>query len=143
MDTYTNGGPVAATLLPPIPTQTIVGAGLANRHLDKRQRACLAADVIDGVTTLTPSQKQLADLFNVSVRYVQLARNLSPGKRAAILRGFDSLPFAELMNPPRQLSLAGPVIPDMKVIPDIVLENLARAVGPERMLAAACAAESA
>jgi hypothetical protein len=143
MHSYTNGRPAAATLLPPIPTRTIVGAGLANRHLDKRQRACLAADVIDGVVTFIPSQQQLAHIFGVSVPYIELARKLPIGKRTAILRGFDPVSFAELMNPPRQLSLAGPVIPNMKVITDSDLEQMIRAVGLERALAAAVAVEHA
>ena len=113
MHSYTNGGPAAATLLPPTPTRTIVGAGLAHRHLDKRQRACLAADVIDGVVTFIPSQQQLAHIFGVSVPYIELARKLPIGKRTAILRGFDPVSFVELMNPPRQLSLRGPVLPKL------------------------------
>jgi hypothetical protein len=142
MHSYISGGPQAATLLPPIPTPTIVGAGLANRQLDKRQRAILAADVLDGVVRLDPSQKQLAQIFGVSVPYVMIARKLSPGKRAAILRGWDPTPFTELMNPPpRQLSLAGPVIPTMKAITDIDLQNLIRTVGIERALDAAVAVE--
>jgi hypothetical protein len=142
MHSYTNGGPLAATLLPPIPTRTIVGAGLANRHLDKRQRACLAADVIDGVVKLNPSMKQLADIFGVSTTYIELARKLPIGKRAAILRGWDQTSFAELM--PRRSAMLPALITDVKAeIPDIVLENLARSVGVERMLAAAVAVEHA
>ena len=33
MHSYSNGGNGTATLLPPIPTRTIVGASLANRQL--------------------------------------------------------------------------------------------------------------
>jgi hypothetical protein len=140
MQKYSNGG-AAATLLPPIPTRTIVGASLAHRQLDARQRAVLAADVLDGVVTFTPTQAQIALICGVSVPYIMVARKLSPGKRAAILRGWDPTSFAELMNPPRQLSLAGPAIPDMRVITDIDLEHVARVVGVERMLAAAVAVE--
>jgi hypothetical protein len=137
----TNGNGGAATILPPTINKVITGAGLANRRLDKRQRACLVADVIDGVVTFIPSQQQLAHIFGVSVPYIELARKLPIGKRTAILRGFDPVSFTDLMNPPRQLSLRGPVIPDLKVIPDTVLENLARAVGVDRLLAAAIAVE--
>jgi hypothetical protein len=133
MHSYTNGGPVAATLLPPIPTQTIVGAGLANRHLDKRQRAVLAADVLDGTMRLNPSQKQLADIFGVSVVYIAIAQKLSPGRRAAILRGWDPTPFTELM--PRRSA--------MLPAPNLQLEHVIRAVGVERVLEAAVAVESA
>ena len=137
MDTYTNGGPKAATLLPPIPTQTIVGAGLANRHLDKRQRAVLAADVLDGTVRLNPSQKQLADIFGVSVVYIAIAQKLSPGKRAAILRGWDPTSFAELM-PRRSAMLPAP---NGASITNLQLEYVIRAVGVERVLEAAVAVE--
>ena len=111
MHSYSSRGPQAATLLPPITTQTITGASLAHRQLDKRQRAVLAADMLDGLVTFTPSAKQLADIFDVSVPYINVARKLSAGKRAAILKGWDPVSFADLMNPPpRQLSLLGPVI---------------------------------
>jgi hypothetical protein len=113
-----------------------------HRQLTKRQRAILAADVLDGLVTFSPSQKQLADLLDVSVPYINVARRLSAGKRTAILRGWDSVSFTELMSPPpRQLSLAGPVIPNMKVITDADLENLVRNAGIERVLEAACAVE--
>jgi hypothetical protein len=138
--TYTNGGNGAATPLP-LPTQTIVGAGLAHRHLDARQKACMVADVLDGLTQFIPSQKQLSDLFDVSVPYVNIARKLPVGKRTAILRGLDPVSFVELMNPPKQLSLAGPVIPDMRLITDTDLENMVRCLGTERVLEAACAVE--
>jgi hypothetical protein len=147
MHSYISGGPQAATLLPPIPTRTIVGAGLANCHLDKRQRACLAADVIDGLVTFIPSQKQLADLLGVSVPYINVARRLSAGKRTAILRGWDPVSFTGLMNPPpRQLSLVGPVIPDMRMtdttkITNSYLEAVIRAVGVDRTLEVAIGVE--
>ena len=138
----TNGNAGAVTILPPA-TKVITGVSLVHRQLSKAQRAVLAADVIDGLARFVPTNQQVATAFGVSQTYIDIARKLTPGKREAILRGWDPTSFAELMHSPRQLSLAGPAIPDMKVIPDIVLENLARAVGPERMLAAACAAESA
>jgi hypothetical protein len=141
MHSYTSGGPQAATLLPPIPTRTIGGASLAHRQLDKRQRAVLAADVLDGVAAFTPTQAQIALICGVSVSYIVAARKLSPGKRAAILRGWDPTSFTDLLNPPRQLSLAGPVLPDIRVITDCDLEHVARVVGTERMLSAAVAVE--
>jgi hypothetical protein len=141
MEFHLKNGNGGADILPPS-TKTIGGRGLARRKLDPRQKACLVADVLDGVTTFTPSQKQLADLFGVSIPYVELARKLAPGKRAAILRGWDQTSFAELM--PRRSAMLPALITDMKVeIPDIVLENLARSVGVERMLAAAVAVEHA
>jgi hypothetical protein len=103
----------------------------------------LAADILDGVVRLNPSQKQLASIFGVSVTYVAIARKLTPGKRAAILRGWDySTSFAELMTP-RPVALPAP---DPKVIfnteiSDTELENLVRVAGTERVLAAAVAVE--
>jgi hypothetical protein len=134
-----NGNGGAVTILPPT-TKVIRGVSLAHRELDAPQLAVLAADVADRLVTFIPSQQQLARLFGVSVPYIRAAQRLSPSQRAAILRGLDPVSFTDLVNPPR-LSLAGPMIPDLKVIPDIVLENLARAVGVDRLLAAAIAVE--
>jgi hypothetical protein len=125
----------------------ITGASLVHRQLDARQKACLVADVLDGMVTFTPSAKQLADIFDVSVPYINVARRLSAGKRTAILRGRDPVSFTGLMNPPpRQLSLMGPVIPDMRMtdttkITNSYLETVIRAVGVDRALEAAIAAE--
>jgi hypothetical protein len=103
MSSYSNGHGTA--ILPPTTQKVITGASIVHRQLDKRQRAILAADVLDGMVRLDPSQKQLAQIFGVSVVYVAIARKLSPGKRVAILRKWDPTPFTELMNPPpRQLS---------------------------------------
>jgi hypothetical protein len=135
MHSYTNGGPLAATPLP-IPTQTIVGAGLANRHLDKRQRAVLAANVLDGLVTFSPSQQQIAAILGVSVPYIQAARGLAPGKRAAILRGWDPTSFADLVHPQRQLQLKLPA-PNCASVTNLQLEHVIRTVGIERALDAA------
>jgi hypothetical protein len=135
-----NGNGGAVVILPPTP-KVITGASLAQRQLSKRQRAVMAADAIDGVTSLTPTQAQIALICGVSLTYVLAARKLSPGERNAILQGYDVPRFTELLAPSRQLSLVGPVIPDLKAIPDHVLQNIARSVGSERMLAAACAVE--
>jgi hypothetical protein len=146
MHSYSNGN--GAAILPAIDTQVITGRGLAHRELDARQRAALVADVLEGAAVFVPSQAQLAAIFNVSIPYIAVARRLTPGERAAIVRGWNPVSFTKLMNPPRQLSLAGPVIPTMKIsdtteITDIALEGLARIVGPDRMLNAAAAAELA
>jgi hypothetical protein len=131
-----NGGNGATTLIPPT-TKVITGASLAHRQLDKRQRAALAADVISGAVTFTPTQAQIAQIFGVSVPYIQLARKLSPGKRAAILRGWDSTPFTELM-PRRSAMLPAP---NGASITNLQLEHVIRAVGVERVLEAAVLVE--
>jgi hypothetical protein len=126
-----------ATLLPPIPTRTIVGAGLANRQLDKRQRACLAADVLDGMVTFSPSQTQLANLLGVSAPYIIAARRLSAGKRAAILRGWDPTSFTDLVRPQQRQLL----VSNCASITNLQLEHVIRAVGVDRALEAAVQVE--
>jgi hypothetical protein len=85
------------------------GRGLTHRHLDKRQRAVLAADIVDGIVTVQLSAKQVAQLLGVSVPYITLAQQFAPEKRAAVLRGEDSTSFAALLNPPApQPALPGP-----------------------------------
>jgi hypothetical protein len=138
MHTYTNGGAGAA--IPPAVIPTVVGAGLANRHLDKRQRACLAAGVIDGTVEFIPSQQQLAHIFGVSVPYIELARKLSPSKRTGILHGWDPTSFVDLVHPTRQLRLKLPA-PNCASITNSYLETVIRAVGVERVIEAACAVE--
>jgi hypothetical protein len=142
MHSYTTNGNGAATT-PAIHPLTIIGAGLNNRKLSKIQRAVMAADTYDGVLRLNPSQKQLAAIFNVSVTYLTIALGLPPARRAVIMRGEDPVSFAELMNPPRQLSLRGPALPDLRLISDDELETMIRNAGVERVLEAAVAVESA
>ena len=48
----------------------IKGAGIANRHANKRQLAALAAAILAGDADFKPSMRQLAQLFGVSVAYV-------------------------------------------------------------------------
>jgi hypothetical protein len=142
MHTYSNGGAGAATPpVTPVVIPTVVGTGLNNRKLSKIQRAVMAADTYDGVLRLNPSQKQLAAIFNVSVTYLTIALGLPPARRTAIMRGEDPVSFTELMNPPRQLSLAGPVIPNLKMVTDGELETMIRNAGVERVLEAAVTVE--
>jgi hypothetical protein len=105
MDTHTTNGNGSAIA----PRRVLSGRGLTHRHLDKRQRAVLAADVIDGLVTVQLSAKQAAELLGVSVLYVTVAQRLTPEKRAAILKGWDSTSFATLLSPPaQQPALPGP-----------------------------------
>jgi hypothetical protein len=114
-----NGG---AVIIPPTPIGTITGHSLVHRDLNKRQLAVLAANVVDGIVLFIPTQKQLADIFGVSVKYVEVARGLTPLRRAAILKGLDETSFAEL-SPPRQLALKMAIKPE---ITNTELENLVR-----------------
>jgi hypothetical protein len=139
MDQYSkNGNGGAVTILPP--TKTIIGRGLAHRHLDARQKACLVADVLGGLTQFVPSKQQLARIFGVSIPYIELARKLPVGKRIAILRGLDPVSFAELLRPQRQLRLKLPA-PMCASVTNLQLEHVIRTVGVERVLEAAVAVE--
>ena len=135
MSSYSNGHGTA--ILPPTTQKVITGASIVHRQLDKRQRAILAADVLDGMVTFTPSAKQLADIFDVSTPYIAAARKLSPGKRAAILRDWDPTSFADRVHSQqRQLR-----VPNCASITNSYLETVIRAVGVDRVLDAAIAAE--
>jgi hypothetical protein len=91
------------------PRRVISGRGLAHRRLNARQRAVLAADVVDGIVAVQLSAKQVAQLLGVSAPYIALAQQFSPEKRAAILSGKDSTSFVGLLNPPTpQLALSAP-----------------------------------
>jgi hypothetical protein len=138
VDTYTNGSGTA--ILPPITTRTITGASLSHRQLDARQKAVLAADVLNGTVAFSPSQKQLADLLGVSVTYIVAARKLSPSKRTAILKGWDPTSFADLVHSQRQMRLKL-LAPNCASITNLQLEHVIRAVGVERALEAAVQVE--
>jgi len=78
------------------------GRSLVHRDLDKRQLACLAADVLDGRAIFQPTTKQLGNAFGVSTTYIVVATQLSPEKRKAIIAERDSTRFGELLNPPER-----------------------------------------
>jgi hypothetical protein len=119
-----NGG---AVILPPTP-RAIDGRSLAHRQLSKRQRACLAANIYDGQTRLNLTQRQAADLLGVSLSYVRFALALPPDVRVPAN-----------VRPPRRVS--------MKVVNTTISNNdlvkVIRAVGVDRVLEAAVAAEAA
>jgi hypothetical protein len=133
----TNGAGAAS----PETTRVIItGASLAHRALDKRQRAVIAANILDVVWWLQPSQKQLTALLTVSGSYINIARSPSPAMRAAIMAGRDNTPFSALV-PVRQTPLPGIKTINGNGMEDNALIQLARNIGPDRMLAAAIAAE--
>jgi hypothetical protein len=84
------------------------GAGLVHRHLDKRQLACVAANVDEELIRVKWSIAQLAAAFKVSRVYIDLARTFSPEKRQAIIDGRDQTSFAALLAPNAQLALPLP-----------------------------------
>jgi hypothetical protein len=147
MGLHSRNGNGGAFILPPTP-QVITGRSLAHKQLDARQRACLAANVLDGLAKLDPSQAQLAVMFGVSIPYITVARRLSPSQRIAIVRGWDQVSFTELLHPPRQMSLWGPAIPSLRVlttaeVTDSQLAAVIRAAGIERTLNVAAAVDHA
>jgi hypothetical protein len=117
------------------PRRVLSGRGLAHRHLNKRQRACLAADVVDGLVTIQLTARQVSQLFGVSVGYIALAQQFTPEKRAAIMSGRDSTSFVALLNPPApRLALPAPslkVVNWDKANDDALLANV-RAAGINR-----------
>jgi hypothetical protein len=116
--------------------RVISGRGIAHRQLDKRQRACLGADVADGVAVLQLSIRQLARLLGVCEQYIRAAQQLSPHKRGAILSGQDTTSFAVLLTP-SEPTLA---LPAPKPVTDDDLAHLAHVVGADRWLHAAAEA---
>jgi hypothetical protein len=76
------------------------------------------------------TNQQVATAFSVSHTYIDIARKLIPGKREAILRGWDSTSFAELLP-----------VPHCASVTDKHLETVIRIAGIERVLEAACAVE--
>jgi hypothetical protein len=77
-----NGSATAATV--------IAGRGIPHLQCNKRQRAVLAAEILDGRTILQPCIKQLSQLLGVNEEYIRLARTFSPQKREAVLGGWDT-----------------------------------------------------
>jgi hypothetical protein len=133
-----NGNGSATTAAPPV----VTGASLVHRHLDKRQKAVLAANVVDGLARFVPTNRQIADIFGVSVAYIDVARRLSPSKRNAILGGRDSTSFVSLLNGRRQPVLLVPrSVSNGREQVDPVLIDMIRAVGVERILDAAVVVE--
>ena len=85
-----------------------MGISIIHRKLDKRQRACLAADLADGLAYFQRTDSQAAMLMDVSVAYVEHARRLSPLRRGAILSGADQTRFTTLLFALRRLALPAP-----------------------------------
>jgi hypothetical protein len=115
------------------------GRGLVHRDLDKRQLACVAANVVDGLTSIDWSIAQLAIALKVSRQYVDLARKLSPERRQAIIDGRDQMSFVNLLQAAeRPLALPKPTANGETDLFDTV-----RKYGIARTLDACCAIEAA
>jgi hypothetical protein len=123
---YSNGTKPATPLLD----------GRAVRHLNARQKACLAANILAQPGLFRPTTNQLAHMLRVSPAYIAVACRMSAAKRAAILAGSDTSSFVPLLNSPKVLALPAP-----KTVGDVDLLNLVRTVGVERVLDAAVVVE--
>jgi hypothetical protein len=108
------------------------GKSLAHRQLNKRQLACLAANVADGSDEYQPTVQQLARLFGVSVPYIAIAQKLTPEKRRAILERGDSTSFGLLSSAISRFALPKPAVSPT----DEQLVRLVHAVGAERLFKA-------
>ena len=97
-------------------------------RLNKRQRACLAANTRTELTSITPSIHWLARAFRVNRAYIALALKLSPEQRQAILEGRDTTSFVILLKAD---------------IRDFELITFVRSIGITRVLDAAVAVEAA
>jgi hypothetical protein len=93
------------------------------RSLDARQRACVAANVLDDPGPLKPNVTQLVGMLRTSVAYVAIARRLPESQRAAIIAGIDSTSFSQLKKQRRSNNR---------------LLSVVRTAGVGRVLDAAC-----
>jgi hypothetical protein len=117
--------------------------GRVLRHLNARQRACLAANILaDPDGSFHPAVNQLANMLRASPAYIGIARQMSAAKRAAILAGYDETSFAGLLNAPKA-PLALPAPKASNWIGDAELLNIVRTAGVARTLDAAVAVEQA
>ena len=102
--------------------------------MNARQKASIAAGVLAGEAVIELSARQVAQLFGVSVPYINAASELSPAKRQAIANGTDSTPVTTLIKPSSTLALPKPVS-------DAALADIVRGAGIDRVLAVACTVE--
>jgi hypothetical protein len=106
--------------------------GRALRFLDARQRACLAANILDEPGPFKPTITQLVTMLKLTVAYVAIAREMTAFQRAAIMDGSDTTSFSLIK---KQKKAAG--IDDRKLL------AIVRTAGVDRVLNAACAIEAA
>ena len=119
--------------------KTMSGKGLSHRKLDKRQRAVIAANACDGIVDIDLSNRQIAELFGVSISYIWIARQLSSEERAAILSGKDTTSFHDLA---KHLALPAPKKNgNGHALDDAALLEIVRTAGVNRVLDAAVKAD--
>ena len=116
--------------------RAITGASLAQRRrrMSAAERACLAADIIDGRVILQGlTAKAIAALVGVNVGYVDRALRLTPEQRAEVCRGDRPLVLPRAPAPASHI--------DWNAINDDDLVEAVRRIGIDRALAAAVEAE--
>jgi len=109
--------------------RAITGASLAQRRrrMSAAERACLAADIVDGRIVLQGlTVKAIAALVGVNVGYVDRALRLTPEQRAEVCRG------------DRPLAAPRPPCADFEALVEAI-----RRAGLDRTLEAAVEAERA
>jgi hypothetical protein len=125
--------------------RVLSGRALVHRKLDKRQLACVAANVAEGQTRIDWSVAQLVAVLKVSRAYIDLARSFSPEKRKMIVDGVDCTSFAALLKAPelQQLAIPAPkrrILANGKSIDDVTLLAVVRNAGVERQAVTAVGA---
>jgi hypothetical protein len=128
---------------PPVKTVTDVVSGryLAHTHATPVERAFMAADLFMGTRELVlPTMTQAAALARVNVTYAWHALKRR-GERAAIEAGH--IPLVPARTTPKKTNGGALSVPLVPEIDDALLVGIARTVGTDRMLAAACAVEAA
>jgi hypothetical protein len=120
------------------PTRTISGRSLVHQHLNARQKAAIAADILDGADDVKPTAVQISRMVGVSVSYIAIARKWTAAKRAAIRNG------AKFPKPAPLLKIV-PTAPVVISIPvsDAEVDAMIREAGVDRILARACEIEKA
>jgi len=125
---YTNGS-----------RRAITGAGLAQlrRHMSAAERACLAADIVDGRVALQGlTVKAVAALVGVNGSYLARALRLNPEQRAEVRRG-----TRPLVAPRTAATATDARAVDWDKLDDATLVEAVRRIGLERTLDAAIAAD--
>jgi hypothetical protein len=117
----------------------VSGRYLAHNRLNAIERAFLAADLHEGAAELVaPTLKQAAHLARINPTYAWWA-----AKRLAERAAIEAREIP--LVPPRLVKTNGhalSVVP-VREINELTLISIARTVGSDRMLQAACAAEAA
>jgi len=118
--------------------RAITGASLAQlrRRMSAAERACLAADIVDGRVVLQGlTVKAIAALVGVNVGYVDRALRLTPEQRAEVCRGDRPLVTP---RPPAD----APAF-DWNAVGDEMLVEAIRRIGIDRALNAVIVADEA